>query len=302
MGPAEMKLFVQNLNEGFTQSMDPRTMAVAMSRKVSERALETLASELDDDETLSDFLASPRSTAFIDGLYSGGIIDDRNESAYIRKGTRRVNEQGKALVESILVGKMIGDPDVLRDARPSIVTSLARAVPHMIRATAGGDGYDLREPLRHALSAYNEFARLSDTRAIKALPDAKWKPEEIDKFIDNALTGRIVEDHPAATDPRARAILTAMFTHGGSVQMSKVFKKYADMAKRNPESQAASEVLAGKRKTPAEVFRIAIQGAADEPEPKQEGFGFAHGAGELYSGAALLRAFAARRPRPPARW
>jgi hypothetical protein len=263
-----LQLLVRQMNESFTQAMDPRTMQVAMGRRLTDKSLESLAHGMRDDETLSEFLSSPRAEGFVSQLFNNGIIDERNSNQYITKGTRRLNSDGQTFVERILVGRIVESADVLSETRPSTVSSVARAIPFMVQAEAHGAGYAVRNELRTALDALADISHLADTGAIK-MPDAKTSTRDFEAVLDNLrqLPG-MGGDHPVLTDARAKAMLKVLIYHGGPKQMSAVFKTYAKLAEQNPEGQ---RVLFGEPVTPAEVFDRAVAHAGKHQEPEAQG-------------------------------
>jgi hypothetical protein len=203
------KLLVRQMNEGMTQDMDPRVMQVAMGRKLDEDAIGKLASDMDSDQTLSDFLDSPKAEPFIQDLRRVGIIDARNQSRYMRNG--KFNADGKQLVERVLVGKVVGDPDLLSDTSPSVVTALAQAVPYMVQAEAHGKGYNLRDDLREALDGVSE-AKVIDEAELKkarefrdALDTLKGRFEDVSMAVGEELVPVLTDLADAIEDVDAAA-------------------------------------------------------------------------------------------------
>ncbi len=247
----ELQLLVRQMNESFTQGMDPRTMQVAMGRKLSDEALSSMANAMEEGESLSQFLASKRSEGFINQLMRAGIIDQRNASQYLKKGTKVLNADGKTLISRILVGRMVGDADLLSNTRPRMIENLARSTPFLVQAKAYGEGYDIGQDMGVALSALNDLQHRVEAGALPAL-DPKM-PEQRFNGLFNYFTSLFDDDHPVVDNPRARQLLEVMIRKPGSQQMANVFKDYAKQASQNPEGQASmfgpapkpEEVLAG---------------------------------------------------------
>jgi len=277
------QLLVRQLNESFTQAMDPRTMQVALGRKLDEQTLAALGNDMGDDETLAAFLRGKKSERFVNSLMRNGIIDNRNASQYLQKGTKILNEDGRVLVERILVGRLIGDADVLSNTKPSVVGAIANAIPYMIQAKAYGKGYDVGKDLAVALDAYNSLQYRVNMGSIPAL-DAKMKPEHFKRlfnYFDDLFTGR----HPVVGNPSATALLELMIRKPGPQQQSKVWWDFAKEAARHPEGQGG---LLGDVKPPEQVFRDVVArglggGATLDVEPEQGGlFGKAGGFREVF--------------------
>lgn len=260
------KLLVRQLNESFTQAMDPRTMQVAAGRKLSDKSLASLADAMREDETLGAFLGSSRAEQFVEGLFTNGLIDERNANQYTRKGSKKLNEDGKRFVEGLLVGRMVGDADLLSDSRPSVISSVARVAPLMIQAEAYGSGYSLRGELKTAMSAYAELDRLADRGSIKSMLTAKSSDREFEDVMEQ-LRGMpgIQDDHPILADEKSKDLLKVMIRQGGPNQMTKIFRAYAKGAAQNPEGQTS---MFGAGVSPSEVFRRAVAGDSGQETPK----------------------------------
>lgn len=275
-------LLVRQMNESFMGAMDPRTMQVAMGRRLSDEALRSLADSMEDGQTLRAFLGSPTSTAFVGHMSKAGIIDERNENAYTREvgsgnnKRRELNEDGKTLVERILVGRLVGDPDVLSNLPPSLVGSVARAVPHMIQAEAHGEGFNLRDDFYHALHAYGELHAKgqiprskgkkleAELASLKAASDlTRWVKADDKLSAEEKMEASL---HPAFRDgSRANAIFDTLIKRSGPQQMASTFQEYARMASHNAENQGGLDLGGGGgKKDPLTVFRHSIEAATNK--------------------------------------
>lgn len=256
----ELQLLVRQFNESFTQGMDPRTMQVAMGRKLSEGTLKILADGMEADESLGAFLASSRSESFINALFREGIIDQRNANQYMVKGTRKLNQDGRTLVARILVGRTVKDADVLSETGTQMVDSIARATPAMVQAKAYGEGYDLSEDLRVAIDGFNHLQRQVDNGTLPPLdpkmPESRFK----NLFAQQTLLG-VAEQHPVADNPRAMLLFEALVRKRGPVQLTNIFREYTRLASQNPEGQST---MFGEALTPIEVLRQAVRGEREE--------------------------------------
>jgi hypothetical protein len=240
-----LQLLVRQMNESFTQGMDPRTMQVAMGRKLDEQALSTLANAMEEDETLGAFLSSSRAEPFINALMRAGVIDQRNASQYMRKGTKQLNNDGKQLVARILVGRTVGDADILSDTGTQMIGAVAQAVPAMTQATAHGK-----------IDAFNDLQRRAEQGIIPAL-DPKM-PEQRFKGLFNYFDDLFGDTHPVVDNERATMLFEVLIRKRGPVQLAKVFRDYAHRASQHPEGQAT---MFGAGLTPIEVLRETVKGA-----------------------------------------
>jgi len=260
----EKQLLVRQMNESFTQSMDPRTMQVAMGRKLTDTAVEALGEAMDADETLGAFLGKKKADPFITELRNVGLIDQRNANQYFDKdGT--MNADGKTLVSRVLVGRMIGDADLLSATRPSIIENLAQSVPYMAQAQKNGKGYDLGDDIRVSLDAYNYLQNQIDRGTAKALKPDMSSQDFKNLFAQMGL-GAVEEEHPVTKNSRAMSLLEVMIRRPGKNQISKLFRGYAAVAKENPEGQAG---LLGAARTPIEVFNEVVQRHLKSTGPKK---------------------------------
>lgn len=239
-----MGLLSRQLNESFTQAMDPRTMMVAMSRRFNEAHLLHLGDTMEEGDTLRSYLKSGRSSAFRDALEKAGIIDERNRSAYVdtRDSSGYLNEDGVRLVERIIVGKMVGDADLLANTDSTLIESLARSVPHLVRAEGNGADYNLRKDLHQAIDTYNTLKHLSSGKnAPIKMPSAKSSQQEYDSalaHIDSTLDLGEEFEHSAKRalkNPTAKALLEVLVRRPGVLQMSSAFKSIAEAAEKNQD-------------------------------------------------------------------
>jgi len=256
------RLLVRQLNETFMQAMDPRTMAVAQAARLDDKALEALATDMGPDKTLAAFLGAKASDGFVNQLKRAGVISAQNQNAYIRKNGR-LNENGRQLVENVLVGKVVGDADLLVDLPQPLVGALARAVPYMVQAEGAGAAYNIRSELKHALEAYTDIKNRPEFGIPKSKKEAaavleSWK----------RLGGGLFEGHEVFKNPRSMAILNTLFTQAGPRQMAAVFRKYAEAA-GHQEAGGGEGLGFYEKKTPDDVFGEAF-GRAEDEEAAQE--------------------------------
>jgi 3'-phosphoadenosine 5'-phosphosulfate sulfotransferase (PAPS reductase)/FAD synthetase len=261
-----LQLLVRQMNESFTQGMDPRTMQVAMGRKLSEDTLRAIGENMEEDEALSTFLASSRSEPFVNALFRAGVIDQRNANQYLKKGTRQLNSDGRTLVSRVLVGRLVGDADLLSETRPRIMDNLARVVPALMAAKSYGAGYDLSKDMATALSAYNDLTYRVETGAIPPL-EPKMTPKRFDGLF-NYFQSLFGDTHEVVSNKRARQLLEVLIRKPGSTQISRVFKDYAQRASQHPEGQAS---MFGAGMSPDQVLTETVDAALGKrAEPKPE--------------------------------
>lgn len=262
--PKALRTLVRQMNESFTQAMDPRTYQVALGRRLDSRALDSLINNMEEDETLNDFLGTARSRLFVDHLSRLGVIDERNSNQYIQKGTRRLNEDGKTLVARILVGNMVDDADTLSDTLPSLLKSIAGVVPYMMQAKSAGAEFDLSEDLRTALHAYNYLHGLAEEGKSVTL-----SPEMSDFDFQHLFSQMNVfgEVHPVTKSSRAMTLLETLIRKPGPRQMAWIFREYTKAAAANRTDQMS---LAGPTLTPHQVLTFAIEAGGKREKAEAE--------------------------------
>jgi hypothetical protein len=258
-----LQVLVRQMNESFTQGMDPRTMQVAMGRKLTDRTLEALADDMKPDETLNAFLSSSRAERFVNGLYREGIIDARNSSQYMMKGTKKLNEDGKQMIASVLVGRLVGDADLLSNTKPSMIESVARSVPYMFQAKGYGKKYDISGDMAVAMSAYNDLQYRAESGAIPAL-DSKMPASRFEGLF-GYFDSLFDDKHPIVDNQKARKLLEVLIRKPGSRQMPDVFKAYAsEVSKEGPEDQGG---MFGAPKGADDILSKVVEAAlSDESE------------------------------------
>jgi hypothetical protein len=249
----------RSLNENFTMAMDPRTMQTALSKKLDESTIATLAAHMEPEETLNDYLTKGgrRAAAFVDALEKAEIFDKRNKSAYFKSGTK-LNEDGKALAERIIVGKLVDDADTLGNMRPSLYAAVSRAAPYLYQAEAHGADFNLRGSLRNAVSAYNTMVDAKDNGSLGALPDAESNRVQFREAVGTTLDDMFHGKHAVLGDERGMVLLELLLRHGGPNQIGGVFRNYATMAAQNSRVQSGMD-RPGPQLSAEEIFDSAVR-------------------------------------------
>jgi hypothetical protein len=263
----DLQLLVRQMNESFTQGMDPRTMQVALGRRISESALQELANSIPEGKTLAEHLATKGSEAFVNTLKRTGIIDQRNSQQYLKRGTNLLNADGKTLVSRVLVGRIVQDADILSDTGDQMMKALAMSVPYMVKATGHGKGYDVSSDLRVAIDAFNVLQAKADNGYINSL-DPKMNPHQFKALFNEfqVLPG-MGEEHAISDNKNAQALMEVLLRKRGEKQLTAVFKDYAQQAAQNPENQAS---MFGGAVTPSDALHNAVNNALGRGGKKAE--------------------------------
>jgi hypothetical protein len=137
-----LRQLVRLLNVPLTQEMDPRTNAVALARQLDDGVFDVLATGLDADTTLAEFLGSRASDRLTQQLYRVGVLSDRNVGRYIVHGI--YTDEGKRLVERMFAASLLPDASLLDALGEQMQSTLARGAPYLLAASSFGQEWDLR--------------------------------------------------------------------------------------------------------------------------------------------------------------
>ena len=261
---AELKDLVRATNESFTQAMDPRTMQVALAQKVNDGVLSQL-SAMPSDTSLSDYLSATKTgREFVTQITAAGIIDRRNRSQYVREDGL-LNNDGRNMVERLLVGKMVPDAELMGELPNSTMSALARIAPYVLSAAGSNPEHDITKDLRVALR----------TQVDMAYSGHKTLDEHLSQGRLKVGSEAILGDPPIAKNERARVLHDALKM--GPLVLTRVMRKYADSAQYDRQGQMG---LFGAPPTALEQLKTAIA---------RHGPGAAKDAGE--DGGSMLPGF-----------
>jgi hypothetical protein len=184
---------------------------------------------------------------------------------------------------------MIPNADLLTQLSQKTMKSVARSAPYMMQAGGFGEKYSVKEDLSHALDALVDIGSREGGLHPTDMGKRKEALELWHRNIDSESyrDGKLVEhlQHPAKINPRAKAMLKVLIEKPGPVQMSKVFRKYAEAVKKHDYDEAAvvAEMDLGyAKKDHNDVFNEVFDPKPEKTEeaeetkfkvpPEQEGF------------------------------
>lgn len=236
---AEQALFMTNLNRGPTQEPPTVSRAVMLSKNLSAQTIEILGKRLssgDDVARTRDALRADRT--FARSLQNDGIISQQEQSRFITKdGT--LTKEGLDFVENVLVGRAIGDAEIINAMPGSLRQKVLRAVPATVLAEVEGKPGVISKDLRDAVATYNRISA--------ELGRAKLEPEDVSDFMMQIST----EPSPAHENPRAARVLETFLENPNTV--GKKFDEYAKLVQKVPAS-GQGELLQGLTLTEREAF------------------------------------------------
>jgi len=140
----------RRLNSSLSQGLDSVQLAVSRARFLPPGVLDDLG-QLGEEETLPQFLTSPRSLPLVRQLLQAGVIESRQAPQFINANTGLLNADGKSLLSDLLVAKMVPDAPTIKALGPGVVETIARAAPYLVATEAQGS-FNLVPSLQDALT------------------------------------------------------------------------------------------------------------------------------------------------------
>jgi hypothetical protein len=213
----QLRKLGRRMNEALTQGLDPRSAEVALGKNyVSQSVLDSLAQQMEPEESLSDFLRSSRARPFVSTIQQSGIIDEFNRAEFIDQETGQLNEDGRLRVERVLAARMIPDASLLSRMGMQLRGNIAKAMPYLIRAENAG--WDLRESFKKAVSADLEM------RAHNLKPSTVGRKNYLSQMEIGGAEGFAAA---IRKDPIAGALLEVVQDHNKPRKFPQGFKQFA---------------------------------------------------------------------------
>lgn len=237
-------------NQDFTQGLDPKAEAVSRGRMLSDESRTRLGTEMENHETLRQFLDSSKSADFMAGLKRDGVLEETQLAKFTNKETGLLNSDGKNFVESVLRGAVVDSYDVLDMAPPSALAKLDKALPALIQANNRGSDWSLNIPVRDGL-------RIAGKARSESIP--------VKQFLNQ---GQLVETVPGLDDKRTRILAEAFGAKPGEGSGVRSFKssceQYAKLSAMSGDGQSLLPGLSVPE--PAESFDKAFIGGINKRE------------------------------------
>ncbi|KKL86673.1 hypothetical protein LCGC14_1942370, partial [marine sediment metagenome] len=164
-----------DLNRSFTGALGATEKAVSAGKSITQGTLEqidTLFADLGESATLRELLGK-KGDRVLKQLVSDGVISERERPQFVDTATGGLNEQGKAFVESTLLGSVVGDVRLMETAPKSILNKIDRSLPALSRLQVRQDEWNIVPVIREALRQHAEIStrgqRVEDFLSQKAL-------------------------------------------------------------------------------------------------------------------------------------
>lgn len=238
-----IRRFTVESNQVLTQTLPPESEAVALAKQVRSETLIQLGSALEhlgDDATLADLWnATTTVRMLIDLLQNDGVITATNLHRFVTAfGT--LTEQGKHLLENLLLGTVVPDIDLLASLPQQLKLKLLKALAPLTMIRARGGDWDLTPKVFQA------------ARIVQQMLANQFR--SVGEYLaQGALFGE-----QAVADPTTEMLATALFAMKPT-RFREALRLYAAHAMRDVAFQG---VLPGAPPalTPSEAFADAFGG------------------------------------------
>ncbi len=150
MDKDEMAQASRRFNEVSTQALQLDAEGVSKSKLVKPATIGILQSDLQEFDTLREYLNSGKSEDLINSLANDGVIEEMQRSR-ITNNEGLLNSEGKNLVEAVLRGLIVQDYDLIRTTPASIVDKIDRAIPALAQLKARGGEWDVSDLVARSL-------------------------------------------------------------------------------------------------------------------------------------------------------
>lgn len=202
-------------NQPPTQEMGSEARTASAGRNVSGETLESLGRKLADSEgTLRELLdKGPVGLSVLNHLVEDGVIAQTQLNRFWSQKHKKLNAEGKDLVERTILGSFISDAEVLSYAPDSALNKISAAIPPLskLRAVEGADfSADLDPALRLIMWA----------DSVRAKKTVDWEQA----FSKQQTLGQGTE--PPTYTPRQMALALALKDMGPN-QFREAVKQYA---------------------------------------------------------------------------
>lgn len=226
---ADMAVRSRLYNQSQTQGLQAKAEGVSKARLLTVETMDTLATDMEDFDSLREFLASAKSKDFISALVRDGVIE-QTQLSRLTDASGKLNDAGKDLVENALRGHIVPDYDVLNATPPTVLNKLDRAIPALARLKARGEGWDMSGVV---------------TRALRVIASADAEGKDIGIYLGQ---GDLFQSGPK---PAVQA-LALTFSNATQKEVQLRFTVLADAAEKQARGQTSLFAQTGN--TPAREF------------------------------------------------
>lgn len=151
--PKELHRMASVFNEPMIQALSTEAKMVSMGKNVAPASVQRIGMMMaETDETIRGLLDKKSyALEILNMLHNDGIITKSQLNKYWNEKRDMINDEGKRLVEGVLMGSVIDDADLLRDTPPSIMQKISRSLADLTKIRGRGGDWDITGTLKLAL-------------------------------------------------------------------------------------------------------------------------------------------------------
>lgn len=189
--PSQYKIFASLANESPAMTLDIIGAMQSVAKYIPDDLVMTM--DIDDEETLREYIASSRGQRFARAIMSA--LPPTKVGAYVDRGM--LTEEGKALIEGVLFFKLIPNMAIIEHTPKILKNTLSFSIPEFFRIKIGAKAgtlprdYDITTDLPKAVEFFN--------RNLSEVPLSFWLKQESlfevekkDVFDEDTIWGQLV--------------------------------------------------------------------------------------------------------------
>lgn len=237
---------VRRFNETFTQDVGRVERGVSLSKSLSDDTLSLIAKVLDDaGESATLRGAFTGRGDVVKALERDGVITPQTRTRLITGSI--LTDEGLALLEDALMGKVIPDADLIRAMPPNWSGKIQRSIPAILRV----DGDNPGDVFPRLGSLFEQAIRSEIARSASKL--------SLDDFLrQHDMMGT---PSPSQTDPRVAAIHRLMLEEPSALAVKRRVESYAN---RTASIIRGQPDLLDAGATPASIFKDVFERTAEK--------------------------------------
>ncbi len=159
--------YSNKLNQSTMQERDAVTLGIGYAKQISEQDYTTLAKifENSEESTFSATLNNAVSQRqIISVLEKSGLITPQNRTQWISEGTGELSKQGRAILESVLIGYIMPDK-ALMEAAQNYTNKLVKSLPLLIQIHNMSGTWNIVPDIKTAIREEVKRRRAGATKA-----------------------------------------------------------------------------------------------------------------------------------------
>lgn len=216
-GETELSNAINRYNETNAAALSPAEQGISAGKAMPEGTIRNITAILNIGDLSLREAMSEHGAEIAAILRGDGTLNAANEQKFVQGGTS-FTEEGKALVESALLGRVVGDLDRLTRTAPSVKKKLERIVAPLLRVESAAPEADLIPLVQKGL----DYLIQAKTLGIK--------------LGSKESQGNVMEAPGVDTDVLGMAIL---LQDGKQLDIAERFRLYAAAVTARPLAEAA---------------------------------------------------------------